>query len=173
VLAFLAYLCADALGWSGVFATAAAGIALRAFAGIVPVADHADDVDTFWAAIAFIVNAMVFLATGLVVQIGRIGDHPLLVIVAIVAVLASRIALAALVIRPLTWRVTVVFAGMRGGLSLALALAIPETFPFRAEIIDAVFGIVLFTMIVQGIALEPVLRRLGFHNGSGGPSLSS
>jgi monovalent cation:H+ antiporter, CPA1 family len=173
VLAFLAYLCADALGWSGVFATATAGIALRAFARIAPISDHADDVDTFWNAIAFIVNAMVFLVTGLVVQIGRIGDHPLLVFVAIVAVLASRTVLATLVIRPLTWRVTVVLAGMRGGLSLALALAIPESLPFRADIVDAVFGVVLFTLVVQGIALEPVLRRLGFHSGSGGPSLSS
>jgi CPA1 family monovalent cation:H+ antiporter len=173
VLAFLAYLSADALHCSGVFATAAAGIALRAFARIAPVTDHADDVDTFWSTIAFIVNALVFLATGLVLQIGRIAHHPLLVLVAIVAVIASRVILSALVIRPMTWRVTVVFAGIRGGLSLALALALPVTLPYRDEIVDAVFAVVLFTLIVQGIALEPLLERLGFHKGSGGPSLSS
>jgi CPA1 family monovalent cation:H+ antiporter len=173
VLAFLAYLSADALHCSGVFATAAAGIALRAFARIAPVTDHTDDVDTFWSTIAFIVNAMVFLATGLVLQVGRIGNHPLLVLVAIIAVVASRVILAGLVIRPMTWRVTVVFAGIRGGLSLALALALPAALPYRDEIVDAVFAVVLFTLIVQGIALEPLLERLGFHNGSGGPSLSS
>jgi Kef-type K+ transport system membrane component KefB len=58
----------------------------------------------------------VFLATGLVLQIGRIAEHPLLVLVALVAVIASRVILAALVIRPMTWRITVVFAGIRGGL---------------------------------------------------------
>ncbi len=173
VLAFLAYLGADALHCSGVFATAAAGIALRGFAHIAPVTENADDVDTFWSAIAFIVNAMVFLATGLVVQVARIADHPLLVIVAIVAAVLSRVVLARLIIRPASWRITVVFAGMRGGLSLALALALPAALPFRDEIVDAVFGVVLFTLIVQGIALEPVLRRLGFQSGSGGPSLSS
>jgi CPA1 family monovalent cation:H+ antiporter len=173
VLAFIAYLSADALQCSGVFATAAAGIALRAFARIGPVTDNSDDVDTFWSTIAFIVNAMVFLATGLVLQIGRLGEHPLLVAVAIVVVVLSRVALAALVIRPATWRVTFVLAGMRGGLSLALALALPATLPFREQIVDAVFGVVLFTVIVQGIALEPLLARLGFHSGSGGPSLSS
>jgi CPA1 family monovalent cation:H+ antiporter len=173
VLAFLAYLSADAVHCSGVFATAAAGIALRLFARIAPVTENADDVDTFWSAVAFIVNAMVFLATGLVLQIGRIGDHPLLVAVALAAVVVSRGVLAALVIRPATWRVTFVFAGMRGGLSLALALALPPALPWRAEIIDAVFAIVLFTLIAQGIGLEPLLKRLGFHNGSGGPSLSS
>lgn len=173
VLAFLAYLSADAVHASGVFATAAAAIALRAFARIVPVTDHADDVDTFWSTIAFIANAMVFLATGLVLQIGRIGDHPLLALVAILAVIVSRAVLAGLVIRPTAWRVTVVFAGIRGGLSLALALALPATLPFREEIVDAVFAVVLFTLLVQGILLEPLLVRLGFHNGSGGPSLSS
>jgi monovalent cation:H+ antiporter, CPA1 family len=173
VLAFLAYLGADALHCSGVFATAAAGIALRGFAHIAPVTENTDDVDTFWSAIAFIVNAMVFLATGLVLQVARIAQHPLLVAVAILAAVLSRVVLAGLVIRPATWRITVVFAGMRGGLSLALALALPQTLPFRDEIVDAVFGVVLFTLIVQGIALEPVLRRLGFQSGSGGPSLSS
>jgi CPA1 family monovalent cation:H+ antiporter len=173
VLAFLAYVSADALHWSGVFATAAAGIALRAFARIAPITDNADDVDTFWSTIAFIANAMVFLATGLVLQIGRIGTHPLLAAVAIVAVVASRVVLAALIIRPMTWRVTVVFAGIRGGLSLALALALPAALAYRDEIVDAVIAVVLFTLIVQGIALEPLLERLGFHKGSGGPSLSS
>jgi len=173
VLAFLAYLGADAVGCSGVFATASAGIALRAFARIAPVTENADDVDTFWSAIAFIANAMVFLATGLVLQVSRIADHPLLAAVAIVAVVASRVLLAALVVRPLTWAVTFVFAGMRGGLSLALALALPATLASRAEIVDAVFAVVLFTVLVQGIALEPLLVRLGFQSGSGGPSLSS
>jgi CPA1 family monovalent cation:H+ antiporter len=173
VLAFLAYLSADALQCSGVFATAAAGIALRGFAHIAPVTENADNVDTFWSAIAFIVNAMVFLATGLVMQVARLADHPLLVAIAILAAVLSRVALAGLIIRPATWRITVVLGGMRGGLSLALALALPQTLPFRDEIVDAVFGVVLFTVIVQGVALEPVLRRLGFQSGSGGPSLSS
>ena len=115
VLAFLAYLSADALHCSGVFATAAAGIALRAFARTGPVTENADAVDAFWSTIAFIANAIVFLAAGLVLQVGEIGEHPLLVIVAIAAVVASRVLLTGLVVRSWSWRVTVVFAGMRGG----------------------------------------------------------
>ncbi len=173
VLAFLAYLSADALHCSGVFATAAAGIALRAFAHLAPVTGNADEVDAFWSTIAFIVNALVFLATGLVLQIGQIAAHPLLVVLAIATVIVSRVVLAGLIFRPMIERVTVVLAGMRGGLSLALALALPQTLPDREEIVDAVFGVVLFTVVVQGIALEPLLRRFGFQSGSGGPSLSS
>jgi CPA1 family monovalent cation:H+ antiporter len=162
VLAFLAYLGADALHWSGVFATAAAGVALRAFARIAPVTDNADEVDAFWSAIAFIVNAMVFLATGLVLEISGIASHPLLVAIAVGAVVLSRIVLVGLIVRPPSWRVTVVFAGIRGGLPLALALALPATLPGRAQIVDAVFGVVLFTLVLQGMALEPVLARLRF-----------
>lgn len=173
VLAFLAYLGAEALHCSGVFATAAAGLALRAFARISAVTDHPDEVDAFWSTIAFIANAVVFLATGLVLQIGEIGSHPLLVAVALVAVVVSRVVLAWLVIRAWRWRVTVVFAGMRGALSLALALALPADLPYRTEIVDVVFAVVLFTLVVQGIALEPLLKRLRPQSGNGGPSLSS
>jgi len=173
VLAYLAYLSADALGASGIFATAAAAIALRALQRAAPIGASAGDVDAFWSTIAFIANSFVFLITGFQLQLGRIAHQPLLVAVAIVVVVASRVVLATVVIRPATWRWTVVFAGLRGGLSLALALALPANVPERASIVDAVVAVVLFTLIVQGIALEPLLRRLGFQSGSGGPSLSS
>jgi CPA1 family monovalent cation:H+ antiporter len=138
-----------------------------------PVATAADDVTAFWSTIAFIANSFVFLITGLQLQLGRIVHEPQLVIVAILAVVAARAVLAAAVIRQRAWRWTFVAAGMRGGLSLVLALALPPDVPDRASIIDAVFAVVLFTLVVQGIALEPLLVRLGFQSGSGGPSLSS
>lgn len=166
VLAFGAYLCADALGWSGVFATAAAGITLRARRAFER---DESEVDAFWAAVAFVANAFVFLATGLQLEIARILRDPVVVATAVGAVVATRIALAAAVVRPFAWTATVVLAGMRGGLSLALALALPATLPGRGFVIDAVYGVVLFTLVVQGLTLEPVLRRLGFQSGSGGP----
>jgi CPA1 family monovalent cation:H+ antiporter len=173
VLAYLAYLSADALGGSGIFATAAAAIALRAFQRAAPIAANAGDVDAFWSTIAFIANSFVFLITGLQLQLGRIVQEPVLVAVAIVVVVASRVVLASVVIRPVAWRWTVVFAGIRGGLSLALALALPPDLPHRTSIVDAVVAVVLFTLVVQGVSLEPLLARLGFQRGSGGPSLSS
>ena len=51
-------------------------------------------------------------------------------------------------------------AGMRGALSLALALVLPMTIPFRSQIIDAVFGVVAVTLIIQGLAIGPALRCL-------------
>jgi CPA1 family monovalent cation:H+ antiporter len=173
VLAYLTYLSADALGASGIFATAAAAITLRAVQRAAPIGLNAGDVDAFWSTIAFIANSFVFLITGFELQLWQIAQEPLLVVVAIVAVVASRIVLATLVIRVPAWRWTVVVAGMRGGLSLALALALPAGVPNRTSIIDAVFAVVLFTLVVQGVTLEPLLVRLGFQSTSGGPSLSS
>ncbi len=173
VLAYLAYLSAGALGLSGIFATAAAAIALRALQRAAPIGLNAGEVDAFWSTIAFIANSFVFLITGLELQVWRIAHEPLLVAVAIVAVVASRTVLATLVVRPAAWRWTTVFAGMRGGLSLVLALALPVDVPYRTSIIDAVFAVVLFTLVVQGVTLEPLLARLGFQSTTGGPSLSS
>ena len=120
----------------------------------------ASDIDAVWAALAFIANAFVFLLTGLSLQLGRILHEPLLVGITVAATLASRAILAVAVIRPPAWSLAVLLAGMRGGLSLALALAIPEGVPHRDEIVDAVFGVVFVTLVIQGLALEPVVRRL-------------
>lgn len=162
VVAYLSYLIADALGLSGVFATAGAGVTLRAVLRIRPFTRDAEAVDAFWATIAFVANAFVFIATGLVLQLPRLTHEPVLVIAAIAAVVIARVVLALVTVRPWPWRATLVLAGMRGGLGLALALALPDDLPGRPQIIDAVFGVVFFTLVAQGFALEPVLRRMGF-----------
>ncbi len=167
VLAFLAYGLATSLSLSGVFATAAAGITLRAMGGFILTAQDPQDVDRFWEVIAFIANAVVFLATGLLLQIPRLFHEPLLSLTAIVIVFASR-AMLAFGVLPLLgvgtghagWRATAFFAGMRGALSLALALGLPAEFPGRSHIIDATFAVVLVTLVIQGATIESFLKRL-------------
>jgi CPA1 family monovalent cation:H+ antiporter len=167
VLAFSAYGVATTLNFSGVFATAAAGVALRLMRGFVLTAQAPQDVDQFWEVIAFIANAVVFLSTGLLLEVSRILHEPLLVLAAIGVVFASR-AMLAFAVLPLLglgtglpgWRETTFFAGMRGALSLALALALPPNFPQRSQILDATFAIVLVTLVLQGATIETFLRRL-------------
>jgi CPA1 family monovalent cation:H+ antiporter len=186
VLAFTAYGIASSLGFSGVFASAAAGITLRAMRGFVLTAQGPGDIDRFWEVIAFVANAVVFLGTGLQLQIPRILHQPVLVIAALAAVFASRALLAFGVLpvlgigtRHAGWRATAFFAGMRGALSLALALGLPNAFPHRAQIIDATFATVLVTLVAQGATIEAFLKRLPLaataQRGSptGGPSPSS
>jgi CPA1 family monovalent cation:H+ antiporter len=167
VLAFSAYGVASSLDFSGVFASAAAGITLRAMRSFILSAQATEDINRFWEVVAFVANAVVFLATGLLLQIPRLLDEPVLVLAAIVIVFASR-AILAFGILPILgigtlyagWRETAFVAGMRGALSLALALGLPAHFPYREEIVDATFAIVLATLVLQGATIEPFLKRL-------------
>ena len=158
-LAYVAYLIADRLGVSGIFATTAAAIVLRALLVRRANLNNRNDVDVFWNATAFIANAVVFLATGLLIDLPRAVHEPLLVVAAVVATIGSRVALAFVAARDSAGRATFVLSGMRGALPLALALALPQAIPHRAEIIDGVFAVVLVTLVVQGAPLEAVVRR--------------
>lgn len=160
VLAYLSYIGATELHASGIFATIGGAIALRAMLRRVPhTITNADDVDRVWNALAFVANAAVFTATGLVIEPERILHEPALVAGAIVAVIVMRIALAVLATRSLASRTTMFLAGMRGALPLALALSLPDSLPFRPQIIDATFAVVLVTIVVQGAPLELILAR--------------
>jgi len=161
VMAYGAYLAASWLGWSGIFATAASAIALRAALVRFPTAlVNAEDVDRVWVAAAFIANACVFLATGLLIQPGRILHEPALVAVAVAGVWAARLLLAAAAARARRDRATIFLAGMRGALPLALALELPSQLAARPQIIDATYAIVLVTIVAQGAPLVPVVARL-------------
>lgn len=160
VLAYLSYVGATELHASGIFATIGGAIALRAMLRRAPhTISNAEDVDRVWNALAFVANAAVFTATGLVIEPARILHEPGLVAGAIVAVVAGRIGLAVLATRALSSRITMFLAGMRGALPLALALSLPDAVPFRPQIIDATFAVVLFTIVVQGAPLELILSR--------------
>lgn len=160
VLAYLAYLIADRLELSGIFATAAAAVALRSLLERGSHMHDRDAVDGFWSSGAYIANAAVFLATGLLIDIPRALHEPRLVIVAVGAVLLSRAGLAFAAGTDTASRATVFLAGMRGALPLALALALPADLPYRPAIIDGVFAVVLITLVAQGVLLEPVVTRL-------------
>ncbi len=52
------------------------------------------------------------------------------------------------------------WGGLRGALALALALALPASVPERGDIITVVFAVVAFSIFVQGLTMEPLMRRL-------------
>jgi CPA1 family monovalent cation:H+ antiporter len=161
VLAYVAYLAATGIHCSGIFATAAGAIALRATIATSPAAIvNTDEVDRVWSALAFVANAVVFIATGLLIQPARIVHEPLLVLAAIAVVWLARVLLALVATRDRAGRVTTFLAGMRGALPLALALSLPDTLAFRPQIIDATFAVVLVTIVVQGAPLEVLLKRM-------------
>jgi NhaP-type Na+/H+ or K+/H+ antiporter len=56
------------------------------------------------------------------------------------------------------------WAGMRGIVSLAAAMALPSAFPYRNLIVLTVFFVVLGTLVIQGLTLKPLLRALDLHD---------
>jgi CPA1 family monovalent cation:H+ antiporter len=166
-VAYAAYMAASALGASGIFATAAAGVTLRAVVRVAPSSAQARTIDRVWDAIAFGANAIVFLLVGLSLRLDRVFGEPLLLVAVTAAVVCARALLAYLLVplrgltdTPLAWRHVIALAGLRGGLSLALALGLPAAMPSRDSVVAAVFAVVFLTLVVQGSVLTPILRRL-------------
>ena len=166
-VAYGSYALASFSGGSGILASAVAGIALPE---ITIDRAEARAIDRFWDGTAWLANGIVFLLVGLSLRLDRVFGEPKLFAAVVVAVVVSR-ALLAYVIVPLGgasgtrsgWRHAIALAGIRGGLSLALALGLPASFPERAKVIDAVFAVVFLTLVVQGWTLAPLLRRLDLH----------
>jgi CPA1 family monovalent cation:H+ antiporter len=124
----------------------------------------------FWEYLAFVANSLVFLLIGLEVNIPQIIDFLGPIAVAVFAVIVSRI----LVVYGFTWLVNrrrrkvslayqhvLFWGGLRGAISLALALSIPTSFADRELLRVMAFGVVLFTLLVQGTTMQLLLHRLG------------
>jgi CPA1 family monovalent cation:H+ antiporter len=66
---------------------------------------------------------------------------------------------------PIRWQHVMVWGGLRGALALALALSLDNTFPYRDRILDLTFGVVVFSILLQGLTVKPLLRVLGLADG--------
>ena len=123
-------------------------------------------VNNFWEYTAFLANSFLFLIIGFQIDLTEIFNNLQTILVAILAVLASR----AFVIYfgsglqrgiPVRWRHILFWGGLRGGVALALALSLPlELGSDRTNFIAMTFGVVLFTLLAQGISMGWLIRRL-------------
>lgn len=162
VCSYGAYFAADYLHFSGIFATIASGIALRYYERRWITLRIAGDVAGFWDIGALLANVLVFFLVGASLQIGSISRDPTFTVACIVAIAVARIVVAGLLLPgpyPREWIDVVRVAGMRGGLSLALALAIPAGVPYRQAIIDATFAVALATLAAGSLTIASTVRR--------------
>ncbi len=160
--AYGAYFAADFLHLSGIFATIAGGIALRYYERAWITLRIAEDVNRFWDVGALCANVLVFFLVGAALQIGRVVHEPIFALACLVAVAVARVVVAGLLLPwpyPRDWIDVVRVGGMRGGLSLALALAIPPSVPYREAIVDGTFAVALATLAASSFTLLPVVRR--------------
>ncbi|HEY9297942.1 MAG TPA: cation:proton antiporter, partial [Phormidium sp.] len=128
-------------------------------------------VTEFWEFLAFFVNSIVFLLIGDQVRYASLANHSGLITLAIGAVLLTRfvaIFVLGFISNSITkfdvsWQEQLVlwWGGLRGSISVALALSLPVALIGREEITDIVFGVVLFTLLVQGLTTQFLLNKLG------------
>jgi CPA1 family monovalent cation:H+ antiporter len=171
IAAYGAFTGAERIHGSGVIATVVAGMLCGNYGartGMSPTTRVA--VETFWEYIAFALNSIVFLLIGFEVRLSQMLASWPVIVAAFVAVLLSRVAVvvaaSAVAARgsraiPGPWQVLLSWGGLRGGLSMVLALSLPITLGSRGLLIDATFGVVLLSILVQGLTMAPLLRRLG------------
>ncbi|MBV8245564.1 MAG: cation:proton antiporter [Candidatus Eremiobacteraeota bacterium] len=165
--AFVTYLGADFVHCSGIFATIAFGIALRAYERRFIELSIARDVERFWDVLALAANACVFFLTGAALDISHAFSRPLAAVAALFGIAVARLVLA-YALTPLAmgteakpaWLHVIRVAGARGALSLALAIALPATLAFRDLAIDVTFAVVLATLLASALVVPRTIRRL-------------
>jgi monovalent cation/hydrogen antiporter len=185
VTPFAAYLPADQLGLSGVLAVVTAGFVIGSRLGTILTPDSRVLWLTSWKMIGFVLNGFVFVLIGLELPeiLQGLGGRSAVEILG----LAALVSVVVVVVR-LVWvfassllpgsprwvvarrdprvatRLTFVvgWAGMRGAVSLAAALALPAGFPERDLILLLTFAVILVTLVGQGLTLPRVLRWAGW-----------
>lgn len=170
VAAYGSYLLAGHLHLSGVIATASAGLMVGNFrAKSAMSADTRTALVSFWEYTSFVMNSLVFLLIGLEVRVDQLAHTWKPVLFAIAAVLLGRIISVYLLVPlsnlfrekvPFRWQHLIVWGGLRGSLALALALSLESAFPYRDRILDLTFGVVIFSILVQGLTIKPLMRIL-------------
>jgi CPA1 family monovalent cation:H+ antiporter len=171
ILTYSVFVIAEALHVSGVIAVVSAGLVLGnigARRGMSPTTRLA--LLTFWEYVAFLLNSAIFLLIGLEMNLGSLVADLLPALVAIGAVLLARAVVVyglGLIILPLPpvlprrWLHVLFWAGLRGAVSLAVVLSLPIDLPARSLLLNLTFGVVLFTLLTQGLTMDLLLRRLG------------
>jgi len=187
---FAAYLLADTLGLSGVLATLSAGLYLSRQSARFFSSNTRLQANAVWNILVFLLNGLLFLLIGLQLRailtgiagapLPAIAWHALILCAAVIAIRIAWVFSATYLPRALSprlrradlppgWRnvLLVAWSGLRGGLSLAAAFALPvgmrddTPFPARQQIIFLTFCVILATLVLQGIGLAPLIRLLG------------
>ena len=175
-LAYGTYLVAGAIGQSGVIATVVAGVVVGSYERASHGATRTQDaIDLVWEFIAFLLTAAAFMLIGFAIADTRLIDAIPWVAWGIVAVILARVVVvygmlggASFAVQrigrgpavPVPWLHVLFWGGLRGAVAVAMALSLPLDFPQRALLQQITFGIVLFTLLAQGLSIDWLVARL-------------
>lgn len=168
ILAYGSFLIAEeAFHVSGILAVVGAGLVAgnTGPAGMSPTTKNV--LFNFWEYVSFLANSFIFLLIGLQIELSSLFASWQVIAIAIIAVLIARAVTIyglAWVGRdiPLRWQHVLNWGGLRGAISLALVLSVPLAFgEVRSQLQVMTFGVVIFTLLAQGLTVGPFVRRLG------------
>jgi len=187
VTGYAAYLPAELLHVSGVLAAVAAGLYLGWRAPALASASTRLLGFSFWEVLVYLANAVLFILVGLQLHpilsglagtaVAVLVGQALLVSAVVIAVRLGWVFSVPYLIRVVDRRQSQVarrlgarerlvlgWSGMRGAVSLAAALALPLDFPLRNLILFLTFAVILATLVLQGLTLPTLIRRLRFQD---------
>jgi CPA1 family monovalent cation:H+ antiporter len=163
VVAYGVYLLAGLLRGSGLLAVIALSLVLGG--AYHPATHHL--LHRFWRSLGFLMSSVVFFLVGLQVHLNDVLAVWVRLLLVVAAVLVARTVMVFLLtisrgdLWPWTWRLGLVWAGLRGALSLALALSVPASVPARGQILLLAFGFIFLSLAIQGLSTGPVFTALG------------
>ena len=185
------YLVAERIGVSGVLSTVTCGLVMGLWQHETVSSRTRMESNATWSFIVFVLEAMVFILIGLSLNgvLTRISGWRLLIqFLPLAAIISATVIVTRFIwVFPATylprllipairradpyppWQQPAVigWAGMRGVVSLAAALALPEGFPGRDLILLTTFGVILATVLIQGTTLGPLIVALGVETDKG------
>jgi CPA1 family monovalent cation:H+ antiporter len=168
VIAYGSYLAADIIHASGIVAVVTAGVVIARY-GSATGKLHGTQLLGFWSLLAFILNAILFILVGAALPASKLLPVAGLVLAAFVIMLVTRAVpvyglLGALDWRaraiPWRWRHLTFWAGLRGALSVALALSVADLTQVDKRVSIVAYGVVLLSLLIQGGLIAPAARVL-------------
>ena len=176
IAAFASFLAAEQLHVSGVLATVTAGLVMGNFETVHPrgagflTPKGREFIAAIWEFAAFLANSIVFLLIGVNVakMPYQVYGGPVIAGAIVIVLLGRALAVypLSLVFRGSRWALSMGeqhvlwWGGLRGALGLALALSLPDRLPLRDEIVVVTFGVAAFSIVVQGLTMPFLLRKL-------------
>lgn len=166
LLFFGSYFIAEHFHVSGVIAVAVSGLIFGNYGSRIGMSETTKvNINSFWDVITLVANSLIFLMIGLEIRNINFTDKWLLIIASILIVLAGRTlalyaSLSFLKNFPASWKVVLNWGGLKGSLSIALALSLPASFDGREDILVLTFSIVLFSLLVQGLSIKPLVKKM-------------
>jgi CPA1 family monovalent cation:H+ antiporter len=171
LLALGAFYVAEQIHVSGVIAVVMAGLVVGNYGwkrALPPSSQIA--LVSFWEYAAFGVNSAVFLLVGLSIDLANLAGYIPAIAWGFLAFQVGRLVLiygGFRVMRrsninpvPMAWQHVMFWGNIKGSLTMVLALSLPASVPFRDDIMTITFGVVLLSLVLQGLSLGPLVRLL-------------